>query len=164
MHPTLALLVESEAIPAGAKSNQTKDKLLDCPDFSPVENSHLRPRVTASSFDLHHALASQVLDGACPPSTSPNPFALKATNEDSFGPRRQVKASDEPPESKGSQFSVLESDDVPVLTETSEEEPSPSQLSTTMSVRLRSTILTATLQRICLPMKKILPIQGHNRG
>lgn len=153
VHGTLTLvsLLESDAIPADTNSKNAKHKLLDSPDSTPVESNRLQHTVITSSFDLHHASVSRVQDGVFP---RRNPYTLKATNEDSFGPRRHLKARDEPPESKGSQLSILESDDMLVLTETSEEEPSSSQLSTKMSVRLpHDTTLPpchlATLFHVC---------------
>ena len=139
MHPTLVSLMESGLIPTGANSKNAKEKLLDGSCSRTVENRHLRPSVTAPSSEIRHSSVSQVQDGVCLPSTSLNPFALKATNEDSFGPRRQVSANHGSPGLKGSQFISWESDNFPVLTETSEDEPSSGQLSMKMSVRPGST-------------------------
>jgi hypothetical protein len=50
-----------------------------------------------------------------------NPIVLKATTEDSFGPRNPL-LSGPLPESMGSQVSLLEGDDMPALTDASEDD------------------------------------------
>jgi hypothetical protein len=54
-------------------------------------------------------------------STLVNPFVLKSTTEGSFGPRNPL-LSGPLPESTGSQVSLLEGDDMPALTDTSEDD------------------------------------------
>ena len=117
---TLSLLkVEPDICSSSVDQNVTECS----PSSNGIDKDGVQPQDTTSLQDPQNSIAPNLLPEASS-SAALNPFTLKATTEESFGPRSRLELGDGL-ESKESQADIFEGDDTPVLTESSSEEESP---------------------------------------
>lgn len=103
-----------------------------------LEAGRLQPQDTNSLSDLRNAIALN-LAPEVNSSADLSPLSLVATAEDSFGRGNCLEQGDLP-QSKESQLGFFEGDGMPILTESSEEEPSK-RPSTSQSTPLKPSVM-----------------------
>jgi hypothetical protein len=91
------------------------------PRSSTVENDLVQARNAALTPDLQNPIAPKLPAEASSSSAISEPVVLKTTTEDKSGPHKRLGLGDLP-ESKASPVSVLEIEDMPLFTDSSEEE------------------------------------------